>query len=88
MKNTQMKCVGRGQVHHTRKDRFRDGQMVDTHGEHSEGTDRERVHKIAMTTVGTCEDPQHQVGIHIAWKGDQDSTNNSGYSHHSGFGIS
>ena len=78
MENTHMKCVGWGQVHHTRKDRFRDGQMVDTHRVRSEETDRDWVHKVAMTTVGTCEDPQHRVGIRIVWKGDQASTNSSG----------
>ena len=62
--------------HHTRKDRFRDGQMIDIHWVCSEGIDREQVHKVSMTTVGTCEDPQHRVGIRIAWKGDQASMNN------------
>ena len=52
-----MKCAEWGQVHHTQKECLCDGQMVDAHGVRSERTDREWVHKVAMTTVGNHKDP-------------------------------
>ena len=61
-----MKCGEKGQVCHTREKHLRERQKVDNHRVHSGGTDRDRVHLISMKTVGTCENPQHRVGIHIA----------------------